>query len=133
MPGSDQKMGLGQFRRMLGYLMHPAVAAVILVAIFLNMVHRVVATIFPLYGVELGLGLTEIGAVLGSYALCNAIVRPFSGGIVRAIRTPKGVLLRASASGFCFIRLSRSCSFRSSVPSHRSSRCRYSPARSGQS
>ncbi len=82
MPGSDQKMGPGQFRRMLGYLMHPAVAAVILVAIFLNMVHRVVATIFPLYGVELGLGLTEIGAVLGSYALCNAIVRPFSGGIV---------------------------------------------------
>lgn len=72
----------GQFRRMLGHLIHPAVATVILVAIFLNMLHRVVATIFPLYGVDIGLGLTEIGIVLGSYALCNAIVRPFSGVIV---------------------------------------------------
>ena len=81
----DQAMGLGrsgQVRRMFGHLMHPAVAAVILVAIFLNMLHRVVATIFPLYGVEIGLSLTQIGVVLGSYALCNAIVRPFSGVIV---------------------------------------------------
>ena len=78
----DRTAGVQAVRRMLPSLLHPAVIAVILVAIFLNMLHRVAATLFPLYGVDIGLSLTDIGIVLGSYALCNAVVRPFGGMIV---------------------------------------------------
>lgn len=78
----ERASGLNAVRRMLPWLLHPAVVAVILVAIFLNMLHRVVATLFPLHGVEIGLSLTDIGIILGSYALCNALVRPFGGVIV---------------------------------------------------
>lgn len=63
-------------------LAHPKIAAIVVVALFLNMLHQIGSTFFPLYGLAVGLTLTQVGVIRGSYALCNAVARPLSGLVV---------------------------------------------------
>lgn len=59
-----------------------AVAAVVIVALFLNLLHQIGAVFLPLYGLAVGLTLTQVGAIRGLYSLCNAVTRPLTGPVV---------------------------------------------------
>ncbi len=63
-------------------LVDPAVAVVVVVALFLNLLHQIGAVFLPLYGLAVGLTLTEVGAIRGLYSLCNAVTRPLAGPVV---------------------------------------------------
>lgn len=60
----------------------PKLVAVAVVALFLNLLHQMVNVFLPLYGLAVGLTLTQVGVIKGFYALCNAITRPISGLVV---------------------------------------------------
>jgi MFS family permease len=55
------------------------VVTLLLTAVFLNILYKIPATFLPVYAIEHGLRLTDVGVIMGAYALCNAVVRPFSG------------------------------------------------------
>jgi DHA1 family multidrug resistance protein-like MFS transporter len=63
----------------------PKIAAVMVVALFLNVIHQMGSVFLPLYGLAVGLSLTQIGVIKGLYALCNAITRPLSGLVVQRL------------------------------------------------
>lgn len=48
-----------------------------------NTLHQMGSAFLPLYGLAVGLTLTEIGIIRGAYALCNAITRPLSGFVAK--------------------------------------------------
>jgi len=76
--GGAARTGLESLRN----LVDPAVAAVVVVALFLNLLHQIGAVFLPLYGLAVGLTLTQVGAIRGLYSLCNAVTRPLSGPVV---------------------------------------------------
>jgi predicted MFS family arabinose efflux permease len=61
----------------------PKLAVVAVVALFLNLLHQMANVFLPLYGLAVGLTLTQVGVIKGFYALCNAITRPISGLVVK--------------------------------------------------
>jgi predicted MFS family arabinose efflux permease len=63
----------------------PKVAAIVIVAMFLNLLHQMGHSFLPLYGLAVGLSLTQVGAVRAFYSLCNAVTRPFSGSVAKNI------------------------------------------------
>jgi len=64
-------------------LLHPKLAAIVVVALFLNLIHQMGNSFLPLYGLAVGLTLTQVGVIKGLYAMCNAITRPLSGLVVK--------------------------------------------------
>ena len=73
------------FLKSLRGIWHPKIAAVVVVALFLNMLHQIGSTFLPLYALAVGLTLTEVGIIRGIYSLCNAITRPLSGPVVKRL------------------------------------------------
>ncbi len=71
------------WRRALRAAWEPKLAAVIVVALYLNLLHQMTNAFLPLYGLAIGLTLSQIGVIKGFYALCNAITRPISGLVVQ--------------------------------------------------
>lgn len=69
----------------LGALLNSKMATTLVVALFVNMLHQLGTAFFPLYGLSVGLTMTEIGIIRGLYALCNAVTRPLSGLVVQRI------------------------------------------------
>jgi predicted MFS family arabinose efflux permease len=69
-------------RNSLRAVAEPEMASVVVVALFLNLLHQVGNVFLPLYGLAVGLTLTQIGIIKGLYALCNSIARPLSGFVV---------------------------------------------------
>ena len=63
-------------------LMEPELATVVIVALFLNLLHQMGGVFISLYGLAVGLSLTQIGIVRAAYAGCNAVTRPISGHVV---------------------------------------------------
>jgi predicted MFS family arabinose efflux permease len=63
----------------------PKLVAVAVVALFLNLLHQMANVFLPLYGLAVGLTLTQVGVIKGFYALCNAITRPISGLVVKQL------------------------------------------------
>jgi MFS transporter, DHA1 family, multidrug resistance protein len=57
-------------------------ATVIIVALFLNLLHQMSGVFVSLYGLSVGMSLTQIGVLRAAYAGCNAVTRPISGHIV---------------------------------------------------
>jgi len=66
-------------------ILEPGLATVVIVALFLNLLHQMTGVFFSLYGLAVGLSLTQIGVLRAAYAGCNAITRPISGHIVNRI------------------------------------------------
>jgi len=64
-------------------ILEPKIAAMVVVHLFLNMIHQVGMVFLPLYGLAVGLTLTQVGLIKGLYSLCNAITRPLSGTVMR--------------------------------------------------
>ncbi len=63
-------------------VLDPNMAEVVVVALFLNFLNQVGGVFLPLYGLSVGLTLTQVGVIRAFYALCNAITRPLSGLVV---------------------------------------------------
>jgi predicted MFS family arabinose efflux permease len=55
------------------------------VAFLLNFLHTIVNTFLPLYGIAIGLSLSEIGLLKSVHSLVNAIARPVASAPVRAL------------------------------------------------
>lgn len=63
-------------------LVEPELATVVIVALFVNLLHQMSGVFISLYGLAVGLTLTQIGVVRAAYAGCNAVTRPISGHVV---------------------------------------------------
>ncbi len=66
-------------------LLDPGMATIVVVALFLNLLHQLGNSFFPLYGLAVGLSLTQVGSIRALYSLCNAVTRPFSGTVVKRV------------------------------------------------
>jgi predicted MFS family arabinose efflux permease len=66
-------------------LFEPELAAVVVVALFLNLLHQMSGVFISLYGLAVGMTLTQIGVVRAAYAGCNAVTRPISGHVVNRL------------------------------------------------
>jgi MFS family permease len=60
----------------------PGMLEVMIVALFLNFLNQVGGVFLPLYGLAIGVSLTQVGVIRGVYTLCNAVTRPLSGLVV---------------------------------------------------
>ena len=76
------KVGL---RKSIQTVLEPNMAGVVIVALFLNLLHQVGNVFLPLYGLSVGMTMTQVGVIRGFYSLCNAITRPLSGLVVSHI------------------------------------------------
>jgi MFS transporter, DHA1 family, multidrug resistance protein len=63
-------------------LVEPELATVVVVALFLNLLHQMSGVFISLYGLAVGMTLTQIGVLRAAYAGCNAVTRPISGHVV---------------------------------------------------
>jgi predicted MFS family arabinose efflux permease len=66
-------------------LLEPGLATVVLVALFLNLLHQMGGVFISLYGLGVGMSLTQIGIIRAGYAGINAVTRPISGHVVNKI------------------------------------------------
>lgn len=60
----------------------PGMLEVMIVVLFLNFLNQVSGVFLPLYGLAIGVSLTQLGVIRGMYTLCNAVTRPLSGFVV---------------------------------------------------
>ena len=63
-------------------LLDPELAVVVITALFLNLLHQMGGVFISLYGLTVGMTLTQIGIIRAAYAGCNAVTRPISGHVV---------------------------------------------------
>jgi len=66
-------------------LLEPELATVVMVALFLNLLHQMGGVFISLYGLAVGMSLTQIGIIRAAYAGCNAVTRPISGHVVNKV------------------------------------------------
>jgi DHA1 family multidrug resistance protein-like MFS transporter len=66
-------------------LVEPELAIVVIVAMFLNLLHQMGGVFISLYGLGVGMSLTQIGIIRAAYAGCNAVTRPISGHVVNKL------------------------------------------------
>jgi DHA1 family multidrug resistance protein-like MFS transporter len=66
-------------------LLDPQLGTVVIVALFLNLLHQMGGVFISLYGLAVGMTLTQIGIIRAAYAGCNAVTRPISGHVVNRI------------------------------------------------
>ena len=72
-------------RESLQALLEPELATVVIIALFLNLLHQMGGVFISLYGLSVGMSLTQIGVIRAAYAGCNAVTRPISGHVVNKI------------------------------------------------
>jgi predicted MFS family arabinose efflux permease len=72
-------------RESLEAVLDPQLATVVIVALFLNLLHQMGGVFISLYGLAVGMSLTQIGVIRAAYAGCNAVTRPISGHVVNKI------------------------------------------------
>lgn len=82
---SGKEKNAQPFLASLKSILDPKMATIMIVALFLNLLHQMGNTFLPLYGLAVGLTLTQVGAIKGLYSLCNAITRPMSGMVTRRL------------------------------------------------
>lgn len=63
-------------------ILEPELAIVVITALFLNLIHQMGGVFISLYGIAVGMNLTQIGTIRAAYAGCNAVTRPISGHVV---------------------------------------------------
>lgn len=63
-------------------ILEPGLATVVIVALFLNLLHQMAGVFISLYGLAVGMNLTQVGVIRAAYAGGNAVTRPISGHVV---------------------------------------------------
>jgi DHA1 family multidrug resistance protein-like MFS transporter len=66
-------------------LVEPELATVVIVALFLNLLHQMSGVFISLYGLAVGMSLTQVGLIRAAYAGCNAVTRPISGHVINRL------------------------------------------------
>ena len=66
-------------------ILDPGLVTVATIALFLNLLHQMGGVFVSLYGLAVGLTLTQVGLIRAAYAGCNAITRPISGHVVNRV------------------------------------------------
>lgn len=66
-------------------ILQPEMAIVLVTALFLNLLHQMSGVFISLYGLAVGMSLTQIGVIRAAYAGCNAVTRPISGHVVNKL------------------------------------------------
>jgi DHA1 family multidrug resistance protein-like MFS transporter len=66
-------------------VLEPRLAIVVITALFLNLLHQMGGVFISLYGLTVGMSLTQIGLLRAAYAGCNAVTRPISGHVVNKL------------------------------------------------
>lgn len=66
-------------------LLEPELLIVVITALFLNLIHQMGGVFISLYGLAVGMNLTQIGTIRAAYAGCNAVTRPISGHVVNKL------------------------------------------------
>ena len=66
-------------------LLEPGLATVVVTALFLNLLHQMSGVFISLYGLAVGMSLTQIGVIRAAYAGVNAVTRPISGHVVNKV------------------------------------------------
>jgi predicted MFS family arabinose efflux permease len=84
MPSVDKRSSVPVLKALKGIL-DPKVASIVVVALYLNLLHQMGNAFVPLYGLAIGLSLTQVGVIRAFYSLCNAVTRPFSGSVAKNI------------------------------------------------
>jgi DHA1 family multidrug resistance protein-like MFS transporter len=84
---SETKMLSGKltWSESLKAMVEPELATVVIVAMFLNVLHQMGGVFISLYGLAVGMTLTQIGIIRAAYAGCNAVTRPISGHVVNKL------------------------------------------------
>ena len=83
--GKTKQAGKLTVRESFKALLEPELATVVLVALFLNLLHQMGGVFISLYGLGVGMSLTQIGIIRAAYAGCNAVTRPISGHVVNKV------------------------------------------------
>jgi predicted MFS family arabinose efflux permease len=83
--GKTKQTGKLTVRESFKALLEPELATVVLVALFLNLLHQMGGVFISLYGLGVGMSLTQIGIIRAAYAGCNAVTRPISGHVVNKV------------------------------------------------
>jgi MFS family permease len=96
-PGRSSLAVLPDIRAIGTGLLTPSVAFVLITSVCLNMLYKIPATYLPSYANSFGISLSDVGLLMGSYALCNAIVRPLCAPAVEAFGIWPATLLYLSA------------------------------------
>jgi predicted MFS family arabinose efflux permease len=81
-PAKQQSKAKLSARDSLRALLEPGLLTVVIVALFLNLLHQMSGVFISLYGLAVGMTLTQVGVVRAAYAGCNAVTRPISGHVV---------------------------------------------------
>jgi MFS family permease len=63
----------------IGVFTEPKMVTISIVAFLLNFLHGIVSTFFPLYGISIGLSLSEVAILKSVHSLTNTIARPVAG------------------------------------------------------
>lgn len=79
------QLSLARPLKFFALFLNPKMTTIVVVALFVNLVHQMGTAFFPLYGLSVGLSMTQVGIVRGLYALCNAVTRPLSGLVVKRL------------------------------------------------
>jgi DHA1 family multidrug resistance protein-like MFS transporter len=79
---AKQKLAAKVTPQSLRAILQPELATVVIVALFLNLLHQMAGVFISLYGLAVGMSLTQVGVIRAAYAGCNAVTRPISGHIV---------------------------------------------------
>ncbi|MFN0073490.1 MAG: MFS transporter [Chloroflexota bacterium] len=70
---------------LLRLMAEPHMVAIALVAFVLNFLHGVVTTFFPLYGLSMGMSLSEVAILKSAHSLTNTLGRPVAGEPIRRL------------------------------------------------
>ena len=70
-PGKAKEVGKLTVRESARALLEPELATVVLVALFLNLLHQMGGVFISLYGLAVGMSLTQIGIIRAAYAGCQ--------------------------------------------------------------
>ena len=81
-PGKGRETSKVTLKESFKAILDPELALVVIVALFLNLLHQMGSVFISLYGLAVGLSLTQIGVIRAAYAGCNAVTRPISGHVV---------------------------------------------------
>jgi predicted MFS family arabinose efflux permease len=77
--------GSGTWSDSVKALAEPELATIAIVSLFLNLLHQMGGVFISLYGLTVGMSLTQIGVIRAAYAGCNAVTRPISGHVVNKV------------------------------------------------
>lgn len=84
-------------------VLDPRMATVVVVGVFLNVLHQMANAFLPLYGLAVGLTLTDVGIIRGLYSLTNAITRPLSGIVAKRLSAKRLMLASLPLQSACMM------------------------------